>query len=242
MLTTCAWQGAAPKCPPMATAAYLSRMSPSSLLKYAQPLLFAAVFAWACAPAAADPVGLASEVRKTDTFHGIDIVGTMTVEARIDATTRVEVFGEADRLKQVITTVKDGVLLIDTKGNLKNSRLRMVVTAPSLDVFRVSGTGELRASGLDSRAIDVNVAGTANVKLAGKAAALRVRIEGTGEVRANDLIAADTMVDVRGTGNVKVHASRSIDARIAGTGSIKVLGRPQTVTKKVTGTGSIKLD
>lgn len=216
-------------------------MSPS-LLRYSPPLLFAAMFALACSHAVADPAGLASEVRKTDAFHGIEIAGTMIVDARIDATTRVEVIGDPDRFKQVFTSVKDGVLLIETKGNLNKSKLRMVVTAPSLDMVRVTGTGELRVSGIDGRAFDVSVPGTATVKASGKTTALRVEIEGTGDVRATDLIASDAKVSVQGTGNVKLHASRSLDAKIAGTGTIHVQGRPASVKKKILGTGVVNVD
>lgn len=212
------------------------------MLRYSPPLLFAAMFALACSHAAADPAGVVSEVRKTDAFRGIDIAGTMQVEARIDAATRVEVIGEPDRLKQVFTSVKDGVLVIETKGNLNKSRLRMVVTAPSLDMIRVSGTGELRVSGIDGRAFDVSVPGTGTVKVSGKTTALRVDIEGTGEVRTTDLIASDAKVSVQGTGNVKLHASRSLDAKIAGTGSIHVEGRPASVRKKILGTGVVNID
>lgn len=205
----------------------------------APPLLFAVMFAQACAPAAADPTGQASEVRKTDPFRGIEIAGTIEVEARIDPATRVEVLGEPDRLKQVITSVQGGILRIDTKGKLEKSHLRVVVTAPALATFAISGTGALRVAGLAGGTIDASIAGTGALQLAGKADALRLSIPGTGEVRAKDLVVGDATVDVHGTGDAKLHATRSVDARIAGTGAIRVHGRPPTVKKSISGTGVV---
>ena len=77
------------------------------------------------------------------------------------------------------------------------------------------------------------------MQLAGKAAALRLSVPGTGEVRAKDLVVGDATIDVPGTAEAKLHATRSVDARIAGTGAIRVHGHPATVKKSVTGTGVI---
>jgi hypothetical protein len=218
---------------------------PSKLALSTSPLLFAVLLAQACAPtAAADPAGSASasEVRKTDPFRGIELAGTIEVEARIDPAARVEVFGEPDRLKQVTTSVQGGVLRIDTKGKLEKSHLRVVVTAPSLTSLSISGTGALRVSGLTGGALDVTIAGTGALQLAGKADTLRLTIPGTGDVRAKDLIVADATVDMQGTGAAKLHATRSLDARISGTGAIQVYGRPPSVKKSISGTGVVDVN
>jgi hypothetical protein len=214
-------------------------MNRSLLAKLAPLPLFSLVLAQACASAVADPSAATSEVRSTGAFRGIEIAGTIEVEARIAPTTRVEVLGEPDRIKQVQTSVTGGILKIDTKGKLERSRLRVVVTAPALETFTISGTGELRASGLDGRTIDATISGTGAMQLTGKAPSLRLSIPGTGEVRAKDLVVADATVDVAGTGEAKLHATHSIDARIAGTGAIRVHGRPQTIKKSITGTGVV---
>jgi hypothetical protein len=214
----------------------------SSLVRYAPPLLFSIVLAQACTSAVADPGGTASEVRATGAFRGIEIAGTIEVEARIAPATRVEVIGEPDRVKQVITSVAGGVLKIDTKGKTGRSRLRVVVTALALETFSISGTGELRATGLDGGTIEASIGGTGAMQLAGKAQALRLSVPGTGEVRAKDLVVADATLDVAGTAEAKLYATRSVDARIGGTGAIRVHGRPPTVKKSITGTGIVDVD
>jgi hypothetical protein len=138
--------------------------------------------------------------------------------------------------------VAGGVLRIDTKGKLGKSRLRVVVTAPALERFAISGTGELRASGIDGGTIEATISGTGAMQLAGKAAALRLSIPGTGEVRAKDLVVGDAAVDVQGTAEAKLYATRSVDVRIGGTGAIRVHGRPPTVKKSISGTGIVDVD
>lgn len=212
-----------------------------SIARLAPLTLFSVVLAQACAPAAADApaAGAASEVRTTGAFRGVELAGTIEVEARIGPATRVEVIGEPDRIKQVLTSVAGGVLRIDTKGKLGKSRLRVVVTAPALETFAISGTGELRATGLGGGTIEATISGAGAMQLAGKAAALRLSIPGTGEVRAKDLVVGDATIDVQGTGEARIHATRSVDARIAGTGALRIHGNPATVKRSVTGTGII---
>lgn len=225
-------------------------MKRSSIVRYAPPLLCSIVLAHGCAPASAEPGagagagpgGAVSEVRATGAFRGVELAGTLEVEARIGPATRVEVSGAPDRIKQVTTSVTGGVLRIDTKGKVEKGRLRVVVTAPALEKLAISGTGELRASGLDGGTIDASISGTGAMQLAGKAAALRLSIPGTGEVRAKDLVVGDATIDVRGTAEAKIYATRSVDARIAGTGALRVHGHPATVKKSITGTAIVDVD
>ena len=116
-----------------------------------------------------------------------------------------------------------------------------MVTAPQLEAFTISGTGVLRVTGLSGGTIDASIPGTGALRLAGKATTLRLSVAGAGEVRAKDLIVDAATVDVKGTGEVQVHATRSLEANISGTGAIRVHGRPASVKKSVTGTGVVDL-
>lgn len=202
-----------------------------------QLLLFAILFAHGCTPAFAAPTQ-ASEPRKTPEFHGIEITGTIAVEARIDRATTVEVRGDADRLKQVTTDVKNGVLVIGTKGKLDRSKLRVIVTAPDLSSLSLSGTGQLTASGIANARLDVSISGTGAVTLAGKTTELRLVVSGTGGVKAKDLISTNAKLEVVGTAEAVIHATRTLDATVSGTASIQVHGKP-TVKKSITGVAAI---
>jgi putative autotransporter adhesin-like protein len=205
-------------------------------MKYATPFLFSIMLAHAYADT---PPPSASEIRKVGAFHAIDLAGTMRVEVRIDRATRVEVVGDADRFKQVLTDVKDGTLVVDTRGKLDNSQLRVLVTVPDLDAVSVSGTGKLEVQGLANARLDARIPGTGAVKLVGSTGQLHVSVGGSGQLAAGDLAAKAVSVDVPGTAQLTVRASQSFDATIAGTGAIVVEGKPASVKKSVTGTAVI---
>src|SRR5262249_51760856 len=79
----------------------------------------------------------ATQTRTVPGFQGIELAGVLTVEATVGKPASVTISGDADLVDKVTTTVKDGVLVINTPEhhrdhNRRNRRLRAVVTAPEL--------------------------------------------------------------------------------------------------------------
>jgi hypothetical protein len=197
-------------------------------------LLMFALALGGCAAARAD-VAQGSESRKTSEFHAIDVGGTISVEARIGPPS-IEVRGDVSHLKDVSTTVTNGVLVIATTPNLKNVKnLHVVVSAPALDALRISGTGQLDASGLSTARLEVDISGTGQMNLAGRATELRLAVAGTGAVRAKQLATTDTKLVVEGTAEATLHVTRTLDITVTGTAAINVTGKPN-IKKRVSGT------
>lgn len=188
-----------------------------------------------------------SQQRQVGAFHAVDLAGTLEVEVTLGKPASVEVTGDADLVDKVITRVKDGVLVIDTPDlhnhrHHRDSHLRAIVTAPDVDALMLSGTGAMKATGISNERLAVDLGGTGALTASGSTGALRVSVGGTGEFAGKQLLAKDVVVDVGGTGSARLHASRSLDARISGTGSIHVSGHPGQVKKSVSGLGSIHID
>ena len=159
----------------------------------------------------------------------------------------VTISGDADLVDKVTTTVKDGVLVIHTPEHRRdqhrrNHRLHATVTAPDLRSLAITGTGTLKATGIANDRLAIDVPGTGTLKLSGSTGALNVRLGGTGEVTGKDLAAKDLVVDIDGTGSARLNATRSVEARITGTGSLKVHGHPSQVKKTVTGLGAVHIE
>jgi hypothetical protein len=188
-----------------------------------------------------------SQQRQVGGFHAIDLAGTMEVEVTVGKPASVEVTGDADLIDKVTTKVKDGVLVIDTPdlhhhGHRRDNHLRVIVTAPDLDALMLSGTGAMKVAGIANDRLALDLGGTGALTASGSTGALHVAVGGTGEIAGKQLMAKDVVVDVGGTGSAQLHASRSLDARISGTGSIHVSGHPSQVKRSVSGLGSIHID
>ena len=189
----------------------------------------------------------ASQARTVPAFHGIDLAGVLTVEVTLGKPASVTISGDADLVDKVTTTVKDGVLVINTPEHRRdqhrrNHRLHATVTAPDLRSLAITGTGTLKATGIANDRLAIDVPGTGTLKLSGSTGALNVRLGGTGEVTGKDLAAKDLVVDIDGTGSARLNATRSVEARITGTGSLDVHGHQSQIKKTVTGLGAVHIE
>lgn len=189
---------------------------------------------------------IASQERRLPAFHGIDVGGILEVEVTLGKPASVEVSADADLIDKIVTTVKDGVLVFRTPElehvRLYNRHLRAFVTAPDMDSIRLSGVGSIKLTGVANEQLAIDVSGTGSIKTAGSTGALRARVSGTGEISARDLSARDLVVDISGTGSAQLVATRSVDARVTGTGSVDVHGHPAQVKKRVSGLGSVHIE
>jgi hypothetical protein len=208
----------------------------------------AAVLALPAPSASADPAQV-SQPRTVSAFHAVDLAGTLQVEVTVGKPASVEITGDADLVDRVITTVKDGALVIDTPElrdhhhhDKRNRHLRAIVTAPDLSALTISGTGTMKVTGIANQQLALSLPGTGALTVTGSTGAVRVELGGTGEVSARQLAAKDAVIDIAGTGSARLNATRSVDARITGTGSVAIHGHPSQVRKSVSGLGSIHID
>lgn len=212
-------------------------------MKRAIHLLAPVVLAFAAAHAAHADVALVTEARPVSDFHAIDIPGTLAVDVTIGSPARVEVRGEADLVGKIVTGVKDGTLVLDTK--LRNFRgknhLSVAVTVPSLDALSIPGIARVKVTGLAADTLALRVPGTGQITLDGSARRLDITIDGTGNLEAERLAAKDATVDVSGTGSASLRATQSVAINVSGTGSVEVTGSPAKVKKHVTGVGSVSV-
>jgi hypothetical protein len=116
-----------------------------------------------------------------------------------------------------------------------------VVTTPSLDAVALSGAGNIRVSGVKSGRFAIQLGGAGNVDVAGAADDLAVDMTGPGNINAKDLPTKSATVTHGGTGNVSVTATEKIAATLTGVGNVTVYGHPKSVSKSVSGVGSIRL-
>ena len=68
---------------------------------------------------------------------------------------------------------------------------------------------------------------------------LRLNAQGVGEVVARDLVAQDADVSFMGIGDVSVHAKKRLNASVQGLGNLTYYGKPQSVSRSVTGIGNV---
>jgi hypothetical protein len=182
----------------------------------------------------------ASQPRTLPAFHAIDLVGTMQIEVAAGQTQSVQLVGDSPAFDRVLTTVKDGTLIVDTKLERNNHyRLKLIVSVPDVSKLVVEGTGSMKVTGIANNRLAIDLPGTGEIKVDGSTGDLKISVDGTGDISARKLNAKSATVSMAGTGAATITATESVDATVTGTGSIDIDGHPANVHKHVTGVGSI---
>lgn len=179
----------------------------------------------------------------TAVVHGdtlaIDLPGTWINTGRIEyelvmpALSSVVVRGSADVTGEIapagaVTVAIDGSGDVDVTG----------AGAADEVTVDIQGSGAVTLGDLDAQQVTVGIDGSGEVTLGGTTAALGVSIPGSGEVDADGLLAADVTVEIDGSGDALVHAERTLDVGIRGSGEVRYTGDPQ-VSEDIDGSGDV---
>jgi hypothetical protein len=161
----------------------------------------------------------------------IDRTGTQTLSVTAD-----------DNLVSFLTAeVRDGTLYLAyaPDKSFQTSNLPLYhITIADLRAVEVRGSGDVKAEHLDSPALSVTLAGSADVSLVGRADDLSLTINGSGNLDAGGLAAKRAKVVMSGSGDATVNAGDTLDVQLSGSGDVEYLGSPK-LTKDVRGSGSV---
>ncbi|MEK9603677.1 MAG: head GIN domain-containing protein [Flavobacteriaceae bacterium] len=103
----------------------------------------------------------------------------------------------------------------------------------------LSGSGDVNLP-LATEKTEIAVSGSGDIELAGTSTNLNLKISGSADFEGLKLDTQNTSISISGSGDAKVVASRSLMAKISGSGSVVYKGRPEKVNTKISGSGSIK--
>ena len=110
---------------------------------------------------------------------------------------------------------------------------------PSLAGLKLSGSGQISASGINSPRLTVTLSGSGALDASGNAAQLDVTLGGSGQAQLDQLAARDVRAVLTGSGLIRVTATASLDAAVPGDGAIVYSGNPPRVTTSIIGTGAV---
>lgn len=185
----------------------------------------------------------AEQVRSVTPFKTIDARGPVSLVVEVGKTHSVRVEGSQKFIDRVTTDVVGGELRLNFKEDRGNVNIkddeRVVVTMPELASFRGEGAGLMILNNVRGDKFDVNYRGAGSLQMNGRVGHLRLNAEGVGEVMAKDLVAQDADVTFRGIGEVSVHAKNRLNASVQGLGSLTYYGKPQSVSRSVSGIGNV---
>lgn len=182
----------------------------------------------------------AAQTRTVSAFSSVELAGTNNVTILVGGKQRVVVRGDDNLLDHVTTTVRDGRLVVGTRGSFTTaSPMSVEIGVPALDALTLSGSGTVTADNIRAQTLSVALIGSGLLRAGGTANRLDVSLAGSGDAQLEQLVARDVHAVLAGSGRILVHATRKLDASVPGTGTILYSGNPANVKTNVSGQGEI---
>jgi hypothetical protein len=202
-----------------------------------------------------------NRLSQRDTIVGSGIAATETIEVEPFRAIELKCAGEV-----TVTTGETFTVTLTTDDNLlpifkrevvnqtlqlytneswkTQSGIQFVITAPAIDQVTVSGSGNMKITGIAESEFQCRISGSGSLDIFGTSGSLNAQISGSGHVRALDLHAESTSVNISGSGSITLAGSSEfIEAEISGSGQIDAVQLiSMTATARITGSGSIRLN
>ena len=183
------------------------------------------------------------QTRTVGSFDHVDLRGSTDVVVTHGPSGTLSVSGGRNRVREVITRVHDGTLIVDERDSgttlhLGDDGPTVTVSTLSLVGARVDGSGDLSVNGLAGGPLQLRVDGSGDVAGHGRLTALDAAVDGSGDLNLGGVVAQSASVNLSGSGDADVHAVRSLDAVVSGSGDISYAGNPR-LTRDVSGSGDV---
>jgi hypothetical protein len=182
-----------------------------------------------------------TQSRTVAPFTSIRLDSPANVVIDRTGTLSLSLTAEDNLLAFFTSEVKDGTLyLAVAKDKSFQGKLPIYrITVADLRAIDLRGSGDIKADHFDGPALSVAIAGSGDVRLAGRTDDFTLSIKGSGDVDASALNAKRAKVMMSGSGDATVNASETLDVQLSGSGELRYLGSPK-LTKNVRGSGSVE--
>jgi hypothetical protein len=206
-----------------------------------------------------------SETREVSGFTGIDMRTVGRVVISQGETESLAVSGSDNVVPLVITSVENGVLVIDMEKdyfvtNMHGANvLTFTIGVKDLGALTVSGAGDVKMdgltasrlkvtmsgagridfSGLSLDSLSLTLSGAGDVTLSGEASSAAILLSGAGNIDAADFKVQTADIDLQGLGNATLWVTGKLTGSISGAGNIEYYGNPAT-DLKASGLGVFK--
>lgn len=181
-----------------------------------------------------------TQTRPISDFREIEAKGASDVVVRVGPAPSLTITADSNILQQFTNEIRGQKLVLDTRGSYRTRRSpRIVVTVPALDAAALSGSGNVRIEGMTGQSIALALNGSGNMTASGRASSLAVAINGSGNADARALPASNAHVAISGSGNATVATSGPLAGAISGSGNIRYVGRPSSISVVRNGSGGV---
>ena len=181
-----------------------------------------------------------TQSRPIGNFSEIEARGASDVVVRVGPAPSLAITADSNIIPQLSSEIRGNKLVLESRGSYRTRHTpRIVLTVPSLNAAALSGSGNVSVEGISGSTVALAVNGSGNLTATGRAGELAVAINGSGNADARGVAARSASVAISGSGNATVATSGPLSGAISGSGNIRHVGRPSTVSVVRNGSGTV---
>lgn len=203
------------------------------------------------------------ETRKVGDFNYVSMAVNADVIIKQGSKNEVILEGDEETLENIETYVTGTKLKIRTKNNSwfrSMRKIKIYITIKDFTGLAVSGSGEVISEGtingdnvdlhvsgsgdikltLRATNLDCSISGSGSINLRGKGKSATLSISGSGKLDAEDFEVETMSIKISGSGGAYIYATKEIDSRISGSGTVRYRGEPDKLSNRSSGSGRLR--
>jgi hypothetical protein len=122
-----------------------------------------------------------------------------------------------------------------------HGQLTVVVRAPNISSFDISGRNRLEIEGYDQARLRLDVSGDADVRATGQTEVVELDLSGSGDVDVGALKSKGAEVDISGAAEAVIAPMDWAKLDISGAGDVRLLTHPPRLETDVSGAGKVHM-
>ena len=205
-----------------------------------------------------------TQEKQLSAYDRIEVLGSYNVIFTDGEVGKIKIKAPDNILPFIQTEVSDGLLKIGTGKNRHrvkqpiiiyvpvDSRLKQVDIKGSADIYSeknletkalnvgIYGSGDVRLQ-VEASSLALKIDGSGNIRVGGKTDNLSININGSGDVEVPNLKAEKAAISISGSGDVSAYVTEDVDISIAGSGDVIIKGNPKKIKQKINGSGRVNV-
>ena len=205
-----------------------------------------------------------TQEKQLSAYDRIEVLGSYDVIFTDGEVGKIKIKAPDNILPFIQTEVSDGLLKIGTGKNRHrvkqpiiiyvpvDSRLKQVDIKGSADIYSeknletkalnvgIYGSGDVRLQ-VEASSLALKIDGSGDIRVGGKTDNLSININGSGDVEVPNLKAEKAAISISGSGDVSAYVTEDVDISIAGSGDVIIKGNPKKIKQKINGSGRVNV-
>ena len=205
-----------------------------------------------------------TQEKQLSVYDRIEVLGSYDVIFTDGEVGKIKIKAPDNILPLIQTEVSDGLLKIGAEKNRYkvkepiiiyvpvDSRLKQVDIKGSADIYSeknletkalnvgIYGSGDVRLQ-VEASSLALKIDGSGNIRVGGKTDNLSININGSGDVEVPNLKAEKAAISISGSGDVSAYVTEDVDISIAGSGDVIIKGNPKKIKQKINGSGRVNV-